>query len=89
MFTSRWPQGSLHYYEPTHVNYAMLFKASSSCTMLPGMCNLAGEQCAALADLRMSLLNYNQISHLSASAEDVGTKGTSLRKKAASRAIAQ
>ncbi len=26
IFTSPWPQGSPHYYEPTHVNYAMLFK---------------------------------------------------------------
>jgi lipoprotein-anchoring transpeptidase ErfK/SrfK len=26
MFTSPWPEGSPHYYEPTHVNYALLFK---------------------------------------------------------------
>lgn len=26
MFTSPWPQGSPHYYEPTHVNYGLLFK---------------------------------------------------------------
>jgi lipoprotein-anchoring transpeptidase ErfK/SrfK len=25
-FTSPWPPGSPHYYEPTHVNYALLFK---------------------------------------------------------------
>jgi lipoprotein-anchoring transpeptidase ErfK/SrfK len=26
MFTSPWPQGSPYYYEPTHVNYGLLFK---------------------------------------------------------------
>jgi lipoprotein-anchoring transpeptidase ErfK/SrfK len=26
IFRSPWPEGSPHYYEPTHVNYAFLFK---------------------------------------------------------------